>query len=299
MSDTIEALARGTLETRRTSHFSLGNGGVGLGTISAAVPRSFKAEIEDVRAEIVAGKIPIASSVTSRSRSVSKPRRSRPRCHVGRRVANRNEAYNPTVLRIDLDDGAVGVVGHEHHPIRRAHAHEPSANRGRLSHRSRVRVDVARPGLGVRDPDSLLPGRQRDGYSMGTSAVAVFVCGSMRSARSAAYHPECLLAECQAYRAWPTSMIAEGSFVVGRCEAHGGDQRRSDGIVIGVDRVGRVPTSSLEPLSSIVSTTASALGSMRETVPSLPFATQTASVATARSIAGAPIPIVLMTSWRS
>jgi basic membrane protein A and related proteins len=62
--DTIEALARGTLETGRTSRFSLRNRGVGLGTISAAVPRSLKAEIEDVRAEIVAGKIPIASSVT-------------------------------------------------------------------------------------------------------------------------------------------------------------------------------------------------------------------------------------------
>ena len=62
--DTIEELARGTLETGRTSHFSLRDRGVGLGTISAAVPRSFKAEIEDVRAEIVAGKIPIASSVT-------------------------------------------------------------------------------------------------------------------------------------------------------------------------------------------------------------------------------------------
>ena len=62
--DTIEELARGTLETGRTSRFSLENRGVGLGTISAAVPRSFKAEIEDVRAEIVAGKIPIASSVT-------------------------------------------------------------------------------------------------------------------------------------------------------------------------------------------------------------------------------------------
>jgi basic membrane protein A len=62
--ETIEELARGTLETGRTSRFSLRNRGVGLGTISAAVPRSFKAEIEDVRAEIVAGKIPIASSVT-------------------------------------------------------------------------------------------------------------------------------------------------------------------------------------------------------------------------------------------
>jgi basic membrane protein A len=62
--DTIEELVRGTLETGRTSRFSLRNRGVGLGTISAAVPRSFKAEIEDVRAEIAAGKIPIASSVT-------------------------------------------------------------------------------------------------------------------------------------------------------------------------------------------------------------------------------------------
>jgi basic membrane protein A and related proteins len=62
--DTIEELVRGTLETARTSCFSLRNRGVGLGTINAAVPRSFKAEIENVRAEIVAGKIPIASSVT-------------------------------------------------------------------------------------------------------------------------------------------------------------------------------------------------------------------------------------------
>jgi basic membrane protein A len=61
---TIEELARGTLETGRTSRFSLRNGGVGLGTISAEVPRALKAEIEDVRAEIVAGKIPITGSVT-------------------------------------------------------------------------------------------------------------------------------------------------------------------------------------------------------------------------------------------
>ena len=60
--DTIEELVRGTLETGRTSRFSLRNRGVDLGTISAAVPPSFKAEIEDVRAEIVAGKIPMASS---------------------------------------------------------------------------------------------------------------------------------------------------------------------------------------------------------------------------------------------
>ena len=61
--ETIEELVRGTLETGRTSRFSLRNGGVGLGTISAGVPHSLKAQIDDVRAEIVAGKIPIASSV--------------------------------------------------------------------------------------------------------------------------------------------------------------------------------------------------------------------------------------------
>jgi basic membrane protein A len=61
--DTIEELVCGSLETGRTSSFSLENRGVGLGTISADVPKSFEAEIEDVRAEIVAGKITIASSV--------------------------------------------------------------------------------------------------------------------------------------------------------------------------------------------------------------------------------------------
>jgi basic membrane protein A len=62
--DTVEELARGTLETGRSSRFTLANGGVGLGTISAEVPRSLRAEVEDVSAEIVAGKISIASSVT-------------------------------------------------------------------------------------------------------------------------------------------------------------------------------------------------------------------------------------------
>ena len=61
--DTIEELARGTLETGRSARFSLENGGVGLGTISAEVPPSFIAEIEDLTAELVAGRIPIASSV--------------------------------------------------------------------------------------------------------------------------------------------------------------------------------------------------------------------------------------------
>jgi basic membrane lipoprotein Med (substrate-binding protein (PBP1-ABC) superfamily) len=62
--DTIAELVCGTLETGRTSRFSLENGGVGLGAISAAVPSSFKAELEEVRAGIIAGKIPVASAVT-------------------------------------------------------------------------------------------------------------------------------------------------------------------------------------------------------------------------------------------
>ena len=62
--DAIEELARGTLETGRTARFSLENDGVGLGTISADVPSSLKTEIDDVRAEMVAGKISITSSST-------------------------------------------------------------------------------------------------------------------------------------------------------------------------------------------------------------------------------------------
>jgi basic membrane protein A len=62
--DTIGELVRGTLETGRTSCFSLENGGVGLGTISARVPRSLRDEIEEVRAKIVAGRISITSSST-------------------------------------------------------------------------------------------------------------------------------------------------------------------------------------------------------------------------------------------
>ena len=42
----------------------LERGGVGLGPISAAVPDSLKAEIEDVKAGIVAGRIAIATSLT-------------------------------------------------------------------------------------------------------------------------------------------------------------------------------------------------------------------------------------------
>jgi len=61
--DTIEGLVCGTFTTGRTSRFSLLNGGVGLGAISPEVPRSLVAEIEKIRAEIVAGTIAIANPV--------------------------------------------------------------------------------------------------------------------------------------------------------------------------------------------------------------------------------------------
>ena len=62
--ETIQELVRGTLETGRTSRFSVENGGVGLGPISTALPDSFRAEIEDIRTELVAGKTSIPNSVT-------------------------------------------------------------------------------------------------------------------------------------------------------------------------------------------------------------------------------------------
>ena len=61
--DTIEALRRGTLEPGGSTRFSLENGGVGLGAINAAVPAELRAELEDVRTELIAGKIPIPLSV--------------------------------------------------------------------------------------------------------------------------------------------------------------------------------------------------------------------------------------------
>ena len=61
--DTIAELVRGTFKTGRTSHFSLRNGGVGLGAISPEVPGSLVAEIESIRAGIVAGTIAVANPV--------------------------------------------------------------------------------------------------------------------------------------------------------------------------------------------------------------------------------------------
>jgi basic membrane protein A len=62
--DTIEALTGGTLDTGHSVRFSLANGGVGLGTINAAVPASLRAELEDVSTQLVAGTISIPNVVT-------------------------------------------------------------------------------------------------------------------------------------------------------------------------------------------------------------------------------------------
>ena len=131
-------------------------------------------------------------------------------------MANRNKAYNPTVLRIDLDDGAFGVVGREHRSIRRAQAHEPSANRGR-------RVTVPVSGLmrqtWPRESETQtasFPAVNAMGYPMGTLVVAVFVYGSTRRARSAVVTTQSASSPSATPTGTrPTSMIAEGSFVAG------------------------------------------------------------------------------------
>ena len=60
---TIEKLVDGTYETGSTSSFSLRNEAVGLGAISEQVPRSIVAQVESVRAEIVAGDVTVPTSV--------------------------------------------------------------------------------------------------------------------------------------------------------------------------------------------------------------------------------------------
>jgi basic membrane protein A and related proteins len=61
---TIEELVRGTLETGRTWHFSLSNGGVGLGRISPDVPLSLIVELEEAKAAVVAGRTQPPASIT-------------------------------------------------------------------------------------------------------------------------------------------------------------------------------------------------------------------------------------------
>lgn len=60
---TVEKLVQGTYRTGSTSKFSLRNDAVGLGVISEQVPRSVVAEVDSVRAEIVAGEVTIPTPV--------------------------------------------------------------------------------------------------------------------------------------------------------------------------------------------------------------------------------------------
>lgn len=61
--ETVEALVQGRLRTGRSSVWDLHNGAVGLGKISPKVPRSFVRQVERVRAQIVAGRIKVPSTL--------------------------------------------------------------------------------------------------------------------------------------------------------------------------------------------------------------------------------------------
>ena len=64
--DIVRSLVRGTLTTGGNSVFDLRNDGVALGKISPKVPRSFLAQVERIRREIVAGKISVPSTLGKR-----------------------------------------------------------------------------------------------------------------------------------------------------------------------------------------------------------------------------------------
>ena len=158
-------------------------------------------------------------------------------------MPDRNDANHPTVLSIDLDDGAFGVVGREQHPIRRAETQQSSPDRRRLAHCRRVRVDAPDLSSQVRGPDSLLPGRQRDGVSdgyLGRGGVRVRL--DAQGPLGGRHHPERLLAEGQAYRHM-SDVDDRGGLVRRRVDADhmAGTSGDPDGIVVGVDRVGRIP----------------------------------------------------------
>jgi basic membrane protein A len=64
LSDAVRATVAGTFKTGGDSVYDLKNGGVGLGKISPLVPRSLVLEVNRIRAEIVAGKIKVPSSLS-------------------------------------------------------------------------------------------------------------------------------------------------------------------------------------------------------------------------------------------
>ena len=179
------------------------------------------------------------------------------------------------------------LLVHEHRPIRRAQANEPSAHRGHLSHCSRVRVDAPDLSSLVRDPDSLLPPPSTRGPSRW--APRSWLCSwAARCAGPARRSSPPRLPPCRPVRRYLADVDDRGGLVCRRVDAEHKVATRGDpdGVVIGVDRVGRVPDEFVRAPQVDRLDDGVGAGSMRETVPSLPLTTQTASVPTARSIAG-------------
>ena len=63
---TVKALVQGRFKTGANSVWDLRNGAVGLGKISPKVPRSFVRQVERIRAQIIAGKIKVPSTLGKR-----------------------------------------------------------------------------------------------------------------------------------------------------------------------------------------------------------------------------------------
>jgi basic membrane protein A and related proteins len=64
--DIVESLRDRRFRLGRDDVFDLRNSGVGLGKISPQVPRSILRRLDGVRAEIAAGKIRVAATLTTR-----------------------------------------------------------------------------------------------------------------------------------------------------------------------------------------------------------------------------------------
>ena len=60
---TIEAFVEGKLKTGGDLQWNLDNGAVGLGAISAKVPRAFVRQLERIRGQIAAGKIKVPATL--------------------------------------------------------------------------------------------------------------------------------------------------------------------------------------------------------------------------------------------
>ena len=215
--DTIEDLTRGTLEPGRTSYLALEDGGVGLGTISAQVPGSFKAEIEDCQGRdrrrddlgrelgYIAPSLWIETHTVPPNKATSVgawPTDTRPttwpsRASIWTTAPSALAAANttPSVAARPTNPPPTGVVW----------------------------FTVAVYGLMLQTcprtsetQTASLPAINATGSPTGTSVVALSAGGSMRRARSAVVATQSASSpSARPTGTWPTSMIPEGSFVVG------------------------------------------------------------------------------------